>query len=692
MDNESFPEGDMQYPINDLATSLQLPGEDDTVSGSRDLTQSAPTDLFDNYDWSAIFQDENFGEIMVDVVFPDPAYSLSYDTTLLDHTRHNPTSASMSAQNRRANCPTSQPLRAEPGDLSRFGSRLPSLDPEDRQQQRPEAGGQGVEGHSSPWQQSRLPHCLREVTSTCRQRMLQELANFTNVVPAQFELPSRHTLTRFVAMYIAGFNDHNPVLHLPTLALDSIAVELFLSIASIGARYAHEREASLDLFEVARAVAFERVKRTTDCSAANVPRQVNGAEGIPLSDPPAGSVSRDCWDDQMRVEVIQALVLMIGSLWFGRTPGARSGEAASFRSLLEVMIRDLAESATTCQTDVSWEQWVRQETIKRIVLVTFTLMNLQTIILDCAPSLWWTEVLLDLPCSEEMWNAKTPALWNLARARDTTATSVQTTMENLFYTDPRTYRPFFSSLGGYFLIHAILQSIWILQQSRRLRAESANAQAQDIKHIQQALRQWRRGWERNQESSMNPISPSGPLTFTSTALLRLAYVRITTETRFIPSLNTWNPDRVVKAFLQTPPVERSEQATRAALHCAHALSIPVKIGLNFVARTQSFYWASQHALCSLECALFLSKWLTTITATSPTELTKEETLVLDFVIQIVAETPNRSSRETLLRTNIRLSKTVVSTWATLYPGGNVWEMVDLVGKSMKACADATCAN
>lgn len=191
---------------------------------------------------------------------------------------------------------------------------------------------------------------------------------------------------------------------------------------------------------------------------------------------------------------------------------------------------------------------------------------------------------------------------------------------------------------------------------------------------------------------MNPTSPSGPLTFTSTALLRLAYVRITTDMRFIPALKTWNPDRVVKEFLQTSPVKRSEQATRAALHCAHALSIPVRIGLGFVAHTQSFYWASQHALCSLECALFLSKWLVTITGSPLAELTKEEALVLDFVIQIVAETPFRSSRETLLGTNLRLSKTVVRTWASLYPGGNVWEMVDLVGRSMKACADSITAD
>ena len=680
------------YPVTDLATHFPLLGESETVYTSDNLLQTGSMDLFDNYDWSAIFQDENFGEIMETVGFVNPPYSLNYDQTMVNPNRCNPTFRAISAQNHKNNDLPSQPPQAAADDLSRFGSRLPSLDPEDHQQPRSKEDSIRVDEQSSPWQAPKFPYSLLEVTAECRQKVSQKIAKFANVVPDQFELPSKHTLNRFVAMYIAGANDHNPVLHLPSLALDSIAVELFLAIVAVGARFAREMEANLELFHIAQAIAFERIKRMNLNMEETVTTPANDAEETSPTAVRGASESNGSWRDQTRIEGTQAMIIMMASLWFGREPGARSGEAASFRSMLEVRMRDLVEGAASPQYDIPWKQWVRQETIKRIVLVTFTLLNVQTILLDSAPLLWWTEISCDLPCSEEMWNAKNAESWNLARARHVAAFSVQATMQNLFHADPRAYRPFFSSLGGYFLIHAILQSNWILQQSRRLRAESANAQSQDLTQIQQALRQWRRGWERNQESSMNPTSPSGPLTFTSTALLRLAYVRITTDMRFIPALKTWNPDRVVKEFLQTSPVKRSEQATRAALHCAHALSIPVRIGLGFVAHTQSFYWASQHALCSLECALFLSKWLVTITGSPLAELTKEEALVLDFVIQIVAETPFRSSRETLLGTNLRLSKTVVRTWASLYPGGNVWEMVDLVGRSMKACADSITAD
>lgn len=672
----------------DLGNQFSSLGGSETAYTSDTLLQTSSTDLFDNYDWSVIFQDENFGEIPDSVGLGNLQSSLNYDRILANLHPYDLAFTANDAQNLTNSDLPPRPRKMAGGHLSRFGSRLPSLDPESHQQTQSDEKIIREEQPSSLWQQPGDRYSVLEVTAQCHQEVSQEIAQYAAVLPDQFELPSRHTLNRFVAMYVVGANHHNPVLHLPTLALDSIAVELFLAIVAVGARFAREMEANRQLFLVARTIAFERMKRDDFRGETATTIQAHDAEAVPTTALPEASESEASRRHRTLIESTQAMVIMMASLWFGREPGARSGEAALFRSMLEVRMRHLAEGAKSSQCGDTWHQWARQETLKRIVLITFTLLNVQTIILDSPPSFWWTEITCDLPCSEETWNARNAELWNLARARDAVATSVPETMHDLFHKEPGAYRPFFSSLGGYFLIHAILQSIWILQRSKRLRAESSNAQSHDLTQIQQILRQWRRGWERNQESSMNPTGPSGPLTFTSTALLRLAYVRITTDMRFIPALRTWDPDRVARDFLQAPPVARGEQATRAALHCVHALSIPVRIGLSFIAHTQSFYWASQHALCSLECALFLSKWLATVTDSPLSGLAKEETLVLDFVIQIVAETPFRASRESLLGARFRLSKTVMLAWASLYPGGNVWEMVDLVGESMKACADA----
>lgn len=688
----------MQFPEAIHDPPVQRATESDIPWSSPSLLGDISADLFDNYDWSAVFHDDNFADIDGSVIFPEPAHSLSYQQPLVNHEHAHAATPTMVSAGPDNTDTSKNSANDENGHLSRFGSRLPSLEPDEQQPQQQQLrlhSQRNGSDHASPWSSGTPRRCLFEVNAERRQAVFLRLAEFSNVVPSGFELPSRHALTRFVAMYVAGFNEHNPVLHLPTLSVDSMAVELFLSIVAIGARYGREKETSLELFRVAQAITFERIKRDGDGLSAKAvranPATTDGLSSVAAGPSPQVTQNEDA-GDKTQIEVMQALVLMIASILFGRIPGARSRELALFRSALEVMIRDRNMMIGTGCSDGSWERWVKEETLKRIILVSFTLLNLQTMILDSAPSFWWSEIHLRLPCAEETWNAKSSALWRQARGREEKSTEapVQETIRNLFHhSDMQDFRPCFSSLGGYFLIHAILQSVWLLRQMTPMYALPGTDQHFNSEHIHRALRQWRRGWERNVESSMNPVNPTGPIAFTSTALLRLAYVRISMPTRLISSLNTWDPGTIAKAFTQAALIERSERATRAALHCAHALSIPVKIGLNFVAHTQSFYWACQHALSSLECALFLSKWLQTVTGSRlHPPLTRKEALVLEFVNQVVAETEFRAPRCDLLSEgHRRLSGIVVRIWAKMFPRDSVWEMVDLVGKSLHACAD-----
>lgn len=45
------------------------------------------------------------------------------------------------------------------------------------------------------------------------------------------------------------------------------------------------------------------------------------------------------------------------------------------------------------------------------------------------------------------------------------------------------------------------------------------------------------------------------------------------------------------------------------MYAVHALGIPVRLGVDYVARSQALFWSIQHALASLECCILLSKWL-----------------------------------------------------------------------------------
>lgn len=629
----------------------------------QDISQAIVTDFFDHYDWSTVFLDECFADDLDPLPFPGPVRSSSHQRSSIN-INVPPTGTSIM-----------QDPTTESDDISRFGSRLPSLEPElhhGTENSRPD--------HSSPWTPNNPKRAPLEISAECRQIVLAKLADFAHVVPPHFQLPSRHALNRFLALYITGFNEHNPVLHLPTTSLESVAVELFLSVASVGARYAHEKAICLELLSVAQAIVSERIEQWERRRRLHNPHRTDN--GLFLEPPGAEDVT-----DWLHIQVMQALVLMTGDVVFGKSPGADSRDSAYYRAMLAIMIREVTTNIRIGSVNESWSEWVKAETVKRVVLVAFTLFNLHTMLLDIAPSLWWSEVNLELPCSEETWNATNSEVWRQTRSHGAPEVPVQDAIRDLLQgTQP--HRPLFSSLGGYFLIHAILQTMWMQKQMVPIQTNPEEARSINLEQTERALRNWRRGWERNRESSMNPVNPAGPIAFTSTALLRLAYVRLSTSARIIPALSTWDHGLVATNFLQAPKVTRSERATRAALHCAHGLSIPIKIGLKFVAHTQSFYWACQHALSSLECAVFLSKWLETVTECDvrPT-LSSQEAPVLEYVIQIVHEAGVSTPKEELLSDNRRLSRIIIELWAKVFPEAGVWEIIDLVAKVFKACIE-----
>ena len=68
-------------------------------------------------------------------------------------------------------------------ELSRFGSRLPSLSPEDQNPPRSDEDNTRPKQPWIPWQPPGDPHSLPEITAECRQKILQEIAKFAKVVP-----------------------------------------------------------------------------------------------------------------------------------------------------------------------------------------------------------------------------------------------------------------------------------------------------------------------------------------------------------------------------------------------------------------------------------------------------------------------------------------------------------------------------
>ncbi|KAF9895291.1 hypothetical protein FE257_000195 [Aspergillus nanangensis] len=556
--------------------------------------------------------------------------------------------------------------------LSQSGPRLASPPPDDV------TTSYGASGATT-----KNPHLL--LSAACRQRMIDSLAEFSPLVGADFVLPSRHALSRFLGGYFSAFHDHFPFLHIPTFKAGSVSVDLFLAITSMGARYMRESEISIDLFHAAKEIALERIRRHRA-----TPRQLAA-------------------DHKPRAVELTETVLLLVAITTWAEPESASG-ALAMRNLLDCFIREEAlsidGSAPSC-----WRDWIQCEKLKRMLFVAFCFLNIYTIAFDIPPLMLVSEVSLDLPCSEKEWRARDEQEWTSIRAtaRQQPLQSFRSAFECLFIRNNNSsseqqqqHQPnesssstqlnhdSFSSLGGCALIHALIQQIWLVRSARLPQQQllGRSLSPEEMCTFETALKRWALYWEQNEESSMDPLSPYGPVAFTSVALLRLAYIRLNLDLGPIRRLSSWDPHLIAQSLHKSAPVQRCDKLTRAALHCAHALSIPVKLGLNHVGQTQVLYWSNQHALCSLECALLLAKWLES--ATMPglePPLTGMEEKLLDFVVQLITDTEYKISYEEVRRRKRLLSAMTVRLWAKLYQWKSVWEMVDLIGRSLNLYAD-----
>jgi hypothetical protein len=141
----------------------------------------------------------------------------------------------------------------ERNTFSRFGSRLPSLQPEQRD------GGSNDVPRTSDENNTKGPPWT--VSARDYRAIQSKLEDFSAVLPSGFALPLRRTLSRYIEGYISGFHEHMPCLHISTLIAVNLAPELLLAIAGIGAQYRFEGYRGNRLWYAARAVALEQLRR-----------------------------------------------------------------------------------------------------------------------------------------------------------------------------------------------------------------------------------------------------------------------------------------------------------------------------------------------------------------------------------------------------------------------------------------------
>ena len=544
------------------------------------------------------------------------------------------------------------------------------------------------------------------VTAHMHTQISDNLTALAHVLPPGFPLPPRRTLSRYLEGYYRGFHGHLPFLHLTTMTPNALAPELLLSLAAVGAMYRFEHPKGYQLYFAAKAL----VKHQTDSRDSksisslleNSPRYASFAS---YADARAdtNNTSHTNHDtnfigieQRARLQTTQALIVLIALASWGDKPVV--ADALSMSSQLATFVRATGSSKPDKHPgDLDWETWIHLEERRRTLYTAFVFLGLQSIAFEVPPLLTVSDLNLYLPSCSDAWKARNQTAWRKCHASATfERRSFQSTLTQLM-TGNQIHKPdSISAFGNYALIHGILQHIFYERQiSRHLVGPTPNLRPEAIKSIEAALQLWQASWSATSESSVDPLSSKGPMAFNSTALLRLAYMRLNADLGPHCKLDSRDARCIALAFTECkdPIFTRSANVERAVLQCIHALSIPVQAGVAFVARTQSTNWSVMHSLSTLECALLLYRWLETLAgvveSAGISSLTEDERRLLMLLTSLLQETDYSSGLKAPENDGVRvrrLAAIAIRVWAETLRGFHIFHIVYTIGEALSLVA------
>ncbi|KAJ3578337.1 hypothetical protein NPX13_g2230 [Xylaria arbuscula] len=528
------------------------------------------------------------------------------------------------------------------------------------------------------------------VSEEQRHHLVQQLDAFRCIKTSGFKLPSRHSMTRYISSYFEGFHLHMPFVHVYTWRILDCPPELVLAIATVGAQYCFERRISEKLFHAGKGVFTERLMRSGAGSAIGLDNYLS--EPGPIEAHTNYQQELGAWSF---VDAVRTLtILMAYSTW---EPGVSQVREAFFlQGLLVKVLRNVGlEEDDQSRRDFAvidpqeaWPLWLLNESARRAKLIAFTFLHTHSVAYNIYPVLRSNELRLRLPCSTKEWKASSARQWVAAR-REIAKEQLdfQQALALLLRNDGTApIDPLPTPLGNYVLLHGLLQRIYIVRDlSLPIVDQTASLPGEEVCKLERALRAWTTGWQQAPESTLDPKNENGPIPFTSSSLLGLAYVRIYLNLGPYRQLDTRDPIRIANALARSPPVRRSDGVISALLYATHALSIPVRLGIDRVARSQAFFWSVRHSLSALECAVLLSKWLRELNS-STASLSGSEERILHWVRCIVEEayaTVDFDGDQPEFRSDpLHLSLAVLKIWAHFFRRNTQWPLINMMGTSL----------
>lgn len=551
--------------------------------------------------------------------------------------------------------PRIQPPR--PNSFSRFTSRLPPVDAIDDEAE-VDDGDEDIPGDEAmPW----------SITGPVYDKYCRSVLDYAKVLPAKCSLPSRNNMALYVETYLACVEKFLPFIHPATFSVEGRHVELVLATAALGSLYRFEYPKSYELYFMAKTIMQEKLRREDLELASSL---LSGEHHSPQG----GGLQR-----------MQTFILLISfASWADKKIVP---DALSMSSQLATLVRENGISESDeMPHNIDWLPWVAAEERRRTLLSAYVLFNLHSIAFDTPPLILNHEVGVCLPGYAEQWRSKNAAEWHEATRQ--VERHFKEGLRCLFDGKGFTQDASVSSFSNYLLIHGLLQNIYI---GRHEHTESLAPDA--VRSFETALRTWQASWEITSESSLDPMSPKGPFGLTATALLRLAYIRLHCDLGPCRALLSRDVQRIAD---KRTNLDRSSHIERAVLHAAHALSLPVRLGIGLMSCSKSPIWTIEHSLCSLECALLLKDWLEMISMTTKaygTEgLSKVETRLLGIITGIIKETSFAETLDILEDDAARfrrMAATVVKLWAHIFRGIHLLEIDNVIAAGLQLLADSS---
>lgn len=400
-------------------------------------------------------------------------------------------------------------------------------------------------------------------------------------------LPATTDIRRYIEAFIQFAHPHLPVCHVATLSFDVIESNsgprgtppsnnsaqsgntggarcLILGMAAIGALYEYDHPASKEMFEAAKKMIqlYLEERRKADISAATNGSNAAGETPLWLVQAMLLTViyGHHC-GDRIAADIasnhIAALVSLARSAELAKPPTSpsASGDGSQGQKNGDVeMAENGAVNGHGGDLHAQWLAWKVTEERKRCLFAIFILSSLLTTAYNQTPTIMNSEILLDLPCAEELFDAPSAEEWEARgglAACEASSISFANSLTTLLTANrrqsnnfpPSVYnssngsgmtpagseediRP--STFGCLVLINALHNYIWETRSRHPDRPWTPYEADQMVQHIEPALNAWQAAWKTHPHHRVERPNPfgMGPLSADSIPLLDLAFVRL----------------------------------------------------------------------------------------------------------------------------------------------------------------------